>query len=83
MVTNKKALSMGMILLVSFAGVFFLIMMPIFGDGKTGLDYSDDLFNKLSKGSSYFIPSVKEQIKEFDGKQAKLAVKLKSEDDAK
>lgn len=83
MVTNKKALSMGMILLVSFAGVFFLIMMPIFGDGKTGLDYSDDLFNKLSKGSSYFIPAVKEQIKEFDGKQAKVAVKFKSEEEAK
>jgi hypothetical protein len=83
MVANKKALSMGMILLVSFAGVFFLIMMPIFGNGMTGLDYSDDLFNKLSKGSSYFIPDVKSQIKAFDGKQAKVAVKFKSEDEAK
>jgi len=83
MLANKKAFSMGMTLLISFAGVFFLIMMPIFGDGMTGLDFSDDLFNKLSKGSSYFIPAVKEQIKEFDGKQAKVTVKLKSEDDAK
>lgn len=83
MVVNKKAFSMGMILLVSFSGVFFLIMMPIFGNGMTGLDYSDDLFNKLSKGSSYFLPEVKDGIKEFNGKQAKVAAKFKSEDEAK
>ncbi len=83
MVANKKALSTGLVLLISFAGVFFLIMMPIFGNNMTGLDFSDDLFNKLSKGSSYFIPDVREAIKPFAGKQAKAVVKFKSEDAAK
>ncbi|NMC47872.1 MAG: hypothetical protein GYA47_00345 [Desulfovibrio sp.] len=83
MLANKKAFSTGLVLLISFAGVFFLIMMPIFGDGRTGLDFSDDLFNKLSKGSSYFIPEVREAIKPFAGKQAKVSVKMKSEDEAK
>jgi len=41
---------------VTFAGVLALIFSPIFGDGRNGLVYADDMFNKLSKGSSYFIP---------------------------
>ena len=31
------------------------------------MQFSDDLFNKLAKGSSYFIPKLNEQVTKFDG----------------
>uniref|UniRef100_I2Q3G4 Uncharacterized protein n=1 Tax=Desulfovibrio sp. U5L TaxID=596152 RepID=I2Q3G4_9BACT len=77
MITNKKKLSMGLFLMVTFIGVFITIMMPIFGEGRNGLEYSDDLFNKLAKGSSYFIPKVQSEIKGAEGKQIAVGIKLK------
>ncbi len=59
---------MGMFLALSFIGVLILIFSPIYGRGMNGLDFADDLFNKLSKGSSYFIPDLKEANKAFQGK---------------
>jgi len=83
MITNKKKMSMGLLLMVSFVIVLFLIFMPIFGEGRNGLEYSDDLFNKLAKGSSYFIPKVQAEIKSVSGKQVTVGVKFKSPDMAK
>ncbi len=75
-ITNKKAFTFGTILAVSFFGVLALIFAPIFGDGKNGLVYSDDMFNKLSKGSSYFIPKVAKSNEEFLGKSFLLTFRL-------
>lgn len=73
---NKKSLSIGAFLAASFVGVLVLIFSPIFGDGKNGLVYSDDLFNKLSKGSSYFIPAVAKNNEKFIGKSVSVAIKM-------
>ena len=59
---------MGLFLALSFIGVLILIFSPIYGGGMNGLDYSDRLFNKLAKGSSYFIPKLKEINKKFQGR---------------
>ncbi len=81
---NKRAMSLGIILALSFLGVLVLIFSPIFGDGRSGLIFADDMFNKLSKGSSYFIPNVLEDAKKFAGKQITTSVKLdKPEETAK
>jgi hypothetical protein len=68
--------SVGALLAVSFFGVLALIFSPIFGDGKNGLVYSDDMFNKLSKGSSYFIPKVAKSNEKFANTTIALIVKL-------
>ncbi|MCS7214981.1 MAG: hypothetical protein RMI30_03570 [Thermodesulfovibrio sp.] len=81
-VKDKKHFSIGMILTAGFLGLFLLIISPIFGDGKNGLEYADDLFNKLSKGSSYFIPKLSKAIEPFKGKQFNVTVKYNSTDDA-
>lgn len=73
---NKKTLSIGIFLAVTFSGVLLLIFSPIFGGGKNGLQYSDDMFNKLSKGSSYFIPKVVKSNEKFKGTNFEVAVKL-------
>ena len=75
-VKNYKMFSVGALLAVSFFGVLALIFSPIFGDGKNGLVYSDDMFNKLSKGSSYFIPKVAKNNEKFTNTTIALIVKL-------
>ncbi len=66
-IARKGPFILGMILFVSFFGVLSLILSPIFG-GKNGLDYADDLFNKLSKGSSHFIPKLAKKNEQNMGK---------------
>jgi hypothetical protein len=80
LIRNKKTFNLGMILAISFLGVLLLIFSPIFGGGKNGLEYSDELFNKLSKGSSYFIPAISEKAQKFVGKPIAVSVKLDSQD---
>jgi hypothetical protein len=75
-VKNNKAFSAGAFLAVTFFGVLILIFSPIFGEGKNGLVYSDDMFNRLSKGSSYFIPKVAKSNEAIKGTQVSLVIKL-------
>jgi hypothetical protein len=75
-VKNNKAFSVGAFLAVTFFGVLILIFSPIFGEGKNGLVYSDDMFNRLSKGSSYFIPKVAKSNEAIKGTQVLLVIKL-------
>jgi hypothetical protein len=74
--TSKKSLGIGIALAVSFLVVLFLIFSPIFGEGKNGLVFADDLFNKLSKGSSYFIPKVAKENEKFMGKMFTVSFKV-------
>jgi hypothetical protein len=64
-IKNKTEFAKGAFLAVTFAGVLALIFSPIFGEGRNGLVYADDMFNKLSKGSSYFIPKVAKSNEQF------------------
>lgn len=77
---NKKALSIGTFLALTFFGVLTLIFSPVFGDGKNGLVFADDMFNKLSKGSSYFIPKVMKNSEKFKGTNIAVVIKLDKPD---
>ncbi len=79
-VKNKSTFFTGVFLAVTFAGVLALIFAPVFGkdkDGKdmNGLVYADDMFNKLSKGSSYFIPKVMKSNEKFANTDLAVTVK--------
>jgi hypothetical protein len=76
-IKNKTEFAKGAFLAVTFAGVLALIFSPIFGEGRNGLVYADDMFNKLSKGSSYFIPKVAKSNEQFA--TTAIAVTLKYE----
>lgn len=76
LVRHKKTFNLGVGLGVSFVVVLILIFSPIFPGGHNGLEFSDNLFNKLSKGSSYFIPKVTESAKKFDGKDIAVTINL-------
>jgi hypothetical protein len=79
--TSKKTLGVGIALALSFLVALFLIFSPIFGDGKNGLVFADDLFNKLSKGSSYFIPKVAKENEKFMGKMFSVSIKVSKPED--
>jgi hypothetical protein len=72
--------NLGGLLALTFIAVLILIFSPIFGDGKNGLQYSDDLFNKLSKGSSYFIPALSERAQKFSGTQFDVLLHMEKPD---
>jgi hypothetical protein len=72
---NAKKLATGLILLISFLVVLFLIFMPIFGEGRNGLAYSDDFFNSLAKGSSNYMDDMRKLAQPLVG--APFAVEIK------
>lgn len=81
LVRNKKTFSLGVVFAISFIAVLALIFSPVF-DGKNGLVFSDDSFNKLAKGSSYFIPKVSKSVEKFVGKPLSASIKLDKAEDA-
>ncbi len=71
----KNEMRKGLILFVSFFIVFFIMWAPWFGKDVTGkglnaFEAADNLFNSISKGSSYFLDSLREDNAVFDGKTA-------------
>ena len=73
---NSKTFGAGVALALSFFAVLGLIFAPVFGGGKNGLTYADDLFNKLSKGSSYFIPKLQKGVQGYAGRAFEAEVSL-------
>ncbi len=78
--TNKRSLAIGSFLALTFLGVLGLIFSPVVGEGKNGLVFADDMFNKLSKGSSYFIPAVAKNNEKFKTTDVAVVIKLEKPD---
>jgi hypothetical protein len=86
MAGHKGHLGLGLVMLVSFFVVLFLIFSPIFpkapdGTAQNGLDYADRMFNRLAKGSSYFIPKVAKSNEMFMGKMFSVTIKVDKPED--
>lgn len=71
----------GIFMLITFFILLAVIFMPVFPGKVNGLDYMDNLFNMISKGSSYFIPESMTKSEKFAGKM--IDVKIKLDDDAR
>lgn len=80
LIVNKKAFISGLLLMASFIALFLVIISPIFpglhGGTTTGLDYADNMFNSLSKGSSDFFASVDAKVIESKDVQIKYNVPI-------
>jgi len=81
LIRNKKMFSLGSFLATTFLGVLLLIFSPVF-NGKNGLQFADDSFNRLSKGSSYFIPKVSKTLEKVAGKQLSQVITFEKADEA-
>ncbi|SDH69156.1 hypothetical protein [Desulfosporosinus hippei] len=82
LVQNKKTFTIGFIMLISFVLCYMGMMSPNFGNGRNGLEYADDMFNSLSKGSAYFIEEAQKVADGQLGKNITLAIKASSADEA-
>ncbi|MFZ5586354.1 MAG: hypothetical protein ACOZHQ_10530 [Thermodesulfobacteriota bacterium] len=82
MAAQGKKLTSGLVLMAAFTVVFIIIFLPLFGkdshgQAQNGLNYLDNLYNTISKGSAYYIPKVQEDAKKFDGSQVELGLSFK------
>lgn len=81
LIMNKKSFSLGGIMLLGFSVVFIAMFTPNFGDGNNAFHAADKLFNSISKGSTYYIPAIREAAKGGD-KQVTLKLHMSSEAEA-
>lgn len=79
MIRHKRPFFLGLGLMIGFLVVLVVFFSPVF-QGRNGLDYLDDLFNSISKGSAYFIPDLREDVSQLS--LATLSMQLAYEDGA-
>jgi hypothetical protein len=78
MIAKKNKFMTGLIFMIIFTGVFVAIFMPLF-DGKNGLEYLDNLYNSISKGSAYYIDVVRDEVNTLQTPELTLNLIMKSE----
>jgi hypothetical protein len=79
---QKKLKVRGVVMLVAFFGLLAAIFSPIFPGNVNGLNYMDNLFNMISKGSSYFIPDSITASEQYAGKMIDVTIKLENDQQA-
>lgn len=78
MIANKKEFGGGLVMMVGFWIVFALLLSPLYpGQGKkvNMLDYMDNMYNSISKKSSYYIPAAREKAEAYKGNIITLKIK--------
>ena len=81
MIAHKKEFYGGFGLLVVFFVILFIIFSPVF-NGQNGMEYLDDLYNSISKGSANYIPKVKKETDTFMGNAINITLQMKDENQA-
>lgn len=80
MIRDSKAFFIGLIMMASFLGIYAYMMSPSFGNGRNGLEFADDMFNSISKGSVYdVIQGEVKKIDNWNGTEIEVALKCKDE----
>lgn len=79
---QKKLKIRGLAMLGAFFGLLLVIFTPVFPGNVNGLDYMDNLFNMISKGSSYFIPDARKASEQYAGKMIDVTFALTDEKQA-
>jgi len=86
MASSTQLKTQGYLLMVSFFAVLIAIFMPLFpgthGEKVNGLDYLDNFFNQLSKGSAYYIGDQIKKAEKYNGQQFTTSLKMKSPEEA-
>ena len=77
MIAHKKKFFGGVGMLIAVIIVLIIVFSPIF-KGQNGLDYLDNLYNSISKGSAYYIPKVREESNHFKGNSVTVTLAMES-----
>lgn len=78
MIEHKKEFYSGFGMIMGFLIVLVIFFSPIF-KGQNGLDYLDNLYNSISKGSAYYIPKVKKESNKFKGNPVSVTLVMADE----
>lgn len=78
LIRHKKTFNLGLFMALSFMGILYYMFTPSFG-GENAFHASDRLFNSISKGSTFFIPSILEKNKAFANEELKVSIKISDE----
>ena len=81
MIDKKNEFFLGVGLIIGFVIVLIFFFMPLY-DGKNGLDYLDNLYNSISKGSAYYIQKVKQETDRFKGNALSVTLTMANEKQA-
>ena len=86
MASSAQLKARGFLLMASFFAVLVVIFMPFFpgvhGGKVNGLDYLDNFFNQLSKGSAYYIKDQMKKVEKVAGQEFATSMKMKTADEA-
>jgi hypothetical protein len=82
MIEHKKEFYGGVGMMIAFIVVLIIIFMPIF-EGQNGLNYLDNLYNTISKGSAYYVPKVKKETDTFIGNSVSVTLVMAEEERAR
>jgi hypothetical protein len=78
MIANKKKFNTGLVLIAMFIVILVAIFMPLF-NGHNGLEYLDNLYNSISKGSAYYIDTVRTEVQTLEQSDRTVNLTLTSE----
>ena len=81
MKTSKRELTKGITLLCGFVVILVLLFSPVF-NGQRPINYFDDLYNSISKGSVYYIPKLISEVDRYKGKSVTAPVGFLTKDQA-
>lgn len=76
LVVHRKQFTLGIVLTVTFFAVLFLMFTPLFG-GRNAFEAADELFNSISKGSSYFVEKMRTANQAYEGKAFEVRIAVK------
>jgi len=79
MSTQANLKTRGIVMLIIFFILLAVIFMPVFPGKINGLDYMDNLFNMISKGSSNFIAESLKKSEKYAGKAVDIKIKFDDE----
>nr|WP_321512824.1 hypothetical protein [uncultured Pseudodesulfovibrio sp.] len=82
MIYNKKEFYGGAGLLAAFFVVLFFMFQPMF-NGHNAMEYLDNLYNSISKGSVEYAPALKEESSKYQTLNIDLNLTYDSETEAK
>ncbi len=75
MIAKAKEYYTGLGLIIGFAVVLLLFFLPFYG-GRNGLDFLDNLYNSISKGSAYYVPKAKKESEQFVGDRVAVTISM-------
>jgi len=78
MIANKKKFNTGLVLMALFIAILITVFMPLF-NGHNGLEYLDNLYNSISKGSAYYIDSARTEVQTLEQSNLTLNLAMASE----